>query len=125
MLRVQVQMQRHGCKRGSRVISDIKHEIACRIVRKSRRRNPSASPKSLKLRAVSALAFDFAIDTHQRRKNRQFNPISFVSCNHPRAYRSRFKKNGDTCEQVNPVHFFILYATLKLQLMQKIHKNMP
>lgn len=111
MLRVQVQMQRHGRKRGSRVISDIKHEIACRIVRKSRRRNLSALPKSLKLRAVLALAFDFAIDTHQRRKNRQFNPISFVPRNHPRAYRSRFKKNKDTCEEVNPVHFFILYAT--------------
>lgn len=42
--RVQVQVQRRDRGRGSRVISDIKHEIACRIVRKSHRRNPSALP---------------------------------------------------------------------------------
>jgi len=49
----------HGRGRGSRVISDIKHEIACRIVRKSRRRNPSASPKSLK--RARNFGFSFSI----------------------------------------------------------------
>lgn len=58
--RVQVQRRERG--RGSRVISDIKHEIACRIVRKSRPPKPIriAEAKSLKRRAVSALAFDLS-----------------------------------------------------------------
>lgn len=105
--------QRHVRERGSRVISDIKHEIACRIVRKSRCRNPStlAEAKSLKRRAVFGSGIRFiGVDTHQRRKNRQFNPILLRSARSLPGLSIDLRRNDRTHGEMNPARFFVLRA---------------